>query len=343
MSQPKSEVEATHNLFTREIRPIRNWHEWLERWQAAVSLEEMLGLLHVGFNVSLDCSQWSEKIYSNIDRLIFYFMIADGWGDSSLLEIPEDRGNDYQVGRDHNGNVIHKTPSELRQLLAQKAFGVLCQNFFKAELHEGRNGFEGDWETVVCSEQLFPIIQKYFRADDRRFSSGIHIRNLPYRHHEQSHSGKLATNFLINLAKFIWRWKEHQIWLSNPDLGELEKQQRKVRARLDAAKPWTVEVLSWLGELNVLREWIMELDRPCLAKLREIAMRQKLEGHRHSVAKERKVSTLDEACYVGSKSAWFLKEYELKRREHERLTSILEEQRKIEEADRKIKKLSSGE
>lgn len=63
--------------------------------------------------------------------------------------------------------------------------------------------------------------------------------------------------------------------------------------------------------------------------------------HRHPVLNDRPVATLDEACYVGSMTAWFLEEYELRKREHNRLELILEAERQKEEADQQIKKLTA--
>ena len=72
MSQQKLEVQPVHDLFTREIRPIKDWQEWLERWQAAVTMDEMLGLLHVGFDHPV--GQYAEHTrpkYDGINRILF--------------------------------------------------------------------------------------------------------------------------------------------------------------------------------------------------------------------------------------------------------------------------------
>lgn len=327
------EKQIIHNLFTREVRPIHNWHEWLERWQSATTVEEMLGLLHTGFNVSLEHSQYGEKEYDSIDRDIFYFTIADGWADDYLLRTPLDEKKHYPFGRDEHGRTVHKSASEIRQVVALKAFDMLCLNFFRVELKEdGR----------IASARLFPIILDFFRIEQPHFGTRFEIRNLNRSNwRELSHNEQLARKFLLNLARFVWGWKEVDTrFYRGKDKEAAEKWITEMRARLDAAKPWMVEVLVNLDGFDLLREWMLELDKPCLAKLKEIALRSELSQYGHPVVKNRKVTALDEACYTGSRAAWLLKERELKMREGERLKAILAAEHQKEEANQKIQKLT---
>ena len=66
------EKVVVSGLLEREIRPLRNWCEWLGCWQIVVSVEEMFGLLHCGFNVPLRRGEYGEAEYDEIDRFIFY-------------------------------------------------------------------------------------------------------------------------------------------------------------------------------------------------------------------------------------------------------------------------------
>jgi len=338
-TQAQKDARATtHPLLSREIRPLSNWHEWLVRWQAAVSIEEMLGLLHVGFNVSIGRHEHGEQEYDDIDRLVFYFSIADGWNDHYLLEFPTD-----QEKYPHTFNSEQGSPGKLRQQLARKAFDMLCLNFFKVELLGG--GRYGDsladiWESVVVSERFFPIIQNFFRAGKRRYSDSVSIRNLSYRG-SRSHNEEHAVNFLLDLVRFIWGYKTSEpSWRSDEELKQVRKDNAVMRSRLDASKPWMVEVLVCLDKLDLLREWILDLDKPCLEKLKEIALRNRLSEYTCPVRKSRTVATLDEACYLDSKAAWFLKEHELRQREHRRLTAIRDAEQAKAKADQKIKELT---
>lgn len=341
MSTKEESVERNDlPLLLREIRPIRNWHEWLTRWQGAGGVQWMESLLHVGFTISLDQYDHMEEKYDAIDRYIFYFSIADGWwNEYHFNSLPEDKGKSYYFGQDKFGNATKIAPPGLRQHLARKAFNMLCQNLFKMELIDkfSRDKFVRNWHTEIISERLFPIIQNFFRAEGE--FGDIRIRNLP--HHELSHNEEHAVSFLLNLIKFIWKWKEPNFYSSSKsERQEREKIIKTTCNRVDAAKPWTIELLVYLNKLDLLEEWIFELDKPCLAKLKEIAFRNEISHYRHPVMKDRPVVTIDEACYLGSKTAWFLKRHELMIKQRKRFEEILKAEQALERANQKIKKLS---
>lgn len=350
MPKAKTEVPiAIHNLFSREIRPFHNWKEWLDRWQAAVCIEEMLGLLLVGFNVSLENHVYGEKKYDLIDRLIFYFTIADGWDNHYLLEVPGEEKRKYGFGCDKDGYVTEKGQSELRQVLAQKAFNTLCLNFFKANLKKcdmterEKNQSKYFWETVIFSEQLFPVIQNFFRAEKEECGNDFRIRNLSngsYRLEHQSHNEQQTLNFLLDMATFIWEWREREVYSHSSHKDDEIKWNVEMRSRVDESKPWMIELLAGFNKLGLLRKWILELDNECLAKLKEIALRNKLSRHLYPVGEDRLVATIDEACYAGSEAAWFLKEHEIKTKENNRLEKIRTAEQAIEKADRELKNLT---
>jgi hypothetical protein len=347
MNTKKDEMAVVpiHTSLTREVRPDRNFCELIERcWQTATTLGDMEGVLHRGYQVSLGKSAYGEKEYDEIDRHTFYLTIADGWEDYDLLELPTDGNKEYTVGYDSCGNVIKKSPCGLRQQLARKAFDMLCLNFFKKVelLVDGRHGkeFNKDWEGVIASERLFSIIQNFFRAEKGR-SGEVRIRNLSRRDDKRSHNEEQAVNFLVNLAKFIWGWKEYEIESWSNNKKEEKKWNVEMRSRLDASKPWMVEVLIGLGRLFILRKWMLELDKACLDKIKEIALRSEFSEYQGPVWEDRPVASLDEACYLDSGGAWFLKEHELMVREHKRLEGIYKAKKKISDASREIKELTA--
>ncbi|MDE2019333.1 MAG: hypothetical protein KGJ13_03220 [Patescibacteria group bacterium] len=329
--------ETTHPLFSREVRPMNDWAEFLERWQAAATINEMLGILHSGFTVSLGRRSWGEKEYDRIDRILFYLGVADGWADPlSALRKP---GESYETMDyyDADGGKSQKSVSDLRQVVAAKAFDMLCVNVFKkADLTGGgRHGedFNEDWEAVFTADRLFPAIQSFYRSetDPSIYRREVIIRNLVSRR-ESSHNEKFAHEFLANLAQFVWGWKEY--WAN-------DERKKEMHARLDPAKPWMTEVLIGMDRLDILRKFILILDDQCLARLRGIAFRNILSQYRNNHVKaDRKVTTLDEACYVGSRAAWFLKEHELIVREDKRLAAIREAEDRREELNQQIRELS---
>jgi hypothetical protein len=346
--QEKVKAVGFHSLLNREIRPERNWHELMENWEAAATYGDMLGILHRGFNVPMERGSFEDE-YDQVDRLIFYFMIADGWADYHLLRLPEDQGKEYCIGYDKGGSYIKKDPCELRQQVAGKAFDMLAINFFKKteESRESRciDGFNEKWEKVISSERLFLIVQHFFRIQEK-FGGRMSIRNLSHSHHDDklSHQEAQAVSFLLNLARFIWKWKEEKVksWQAEKDKDATRKRNIEMRSRLDAAKPWMIEVLAWLGRLDVLRERMLEFDKPCLNKLKEIAFRARFSQFHNHVGEDRLVVSLDEACYLGSNAAWFLKKHELMSREKRRLEGIREAKLKRVAADREIKKLTAA-
>ena len=323
-----TEGAAANPLLSHEIRPIYNWHELLELWGVTTALQVMEGLLHVGFSVSLEKVSWDEPAYSYIDRLLFYFSVADGWADHYLLKVSGEADTRYELGWDRSGNFIKKSASELRQQLARKAFDQLCLYFFNKELHpEHEAGFSGIWPGTVASEQLLPVIMNFFRVEGSVI--GRRIRNLSRR--RDSHTERVATNFLMNLAEFIWEWKA----------VTARDQYLDVRTRLDEAKPWMIDILVNLGKLDFLNKWIADLDERCLGKLREIAMGCELGHYHFPVSESRPVATLDEACLVGSKAAWLLKKRELMDNEQARLQAICTAEQRLRDAKSEVARLSS--
>jgi len=347
MSKQVKQERIFGTLRSREVRPIRNWHEFLAFWgkEETGIYDRMLGLLHVGFNVSLERGNWDEPDYDEIDRIRFYLAIADGW--TNYLTWADPR-NDvrYQAGYDEKGYPVNKTGGELRQELARKAFDILAQKFFRGlKLLDG--GSRGDelnnaWYERILSPQLFSDILNFFRSETRGESGSVVIRNISL-HREMSHNEQFVIDFLLNLAQFLWSWerKESQKCrtLKQKELWEFANKER--RSRVEMAKPWMIEVLNYIRRLDVLREWLLELNEPCLAKLKEIALRSKLSTFRHSVRENRPAVSIEEACYVDSAAGWLLKEYELKRAEQARLKEIREAEEARENADRRIRILSS--
>ncbi|MCX6786572.1 MAG: hypothetical protein NTU85_02000 [Candidatus Kaiserbacteria bacterium] len=340
--------EVIHTLLTREIRPIRNWYEWLLLWAKTETIEEMLGLLHVGFNVSLEKETPGELEYDEVDRIIFYFTMADGWADGPSLRLPNDGNKEYRTGFDLNGWVIKKRPFELRQQLAKKAFDMLCMNFFKTELRDDRAGsspeFQTEWEKIVTSKRLFPIIQKFFEVKDLPVNGMVKIRNFSERNEKRSHNEQLVVKFLLNLTEFVWEWKEDEIPWFTPDKEKerVENQNVEMHSRLNSSKPWMTEVLIGLDEIDTLARWMIKIDENCLSKLRVIAFSTELRKFKkHPVKRDRRVATLEEACFAGTPAAIFLKTRELVMREHTRLTKILKAEQVLEKASRKVEELTA--
>src|ERR1035437_271149 len=203
---------------------------------------------------------------------------------------------------------------------------MLCLNFFKPELHADQRdeNYQECWERGTVTERLFPVIMNFFRPEKEKFGDRIEIRNLTGRD-KLSHNEEQANDFLVKLCWFLWAWRGNDVkdWIKESEQAEAARQNIVMRTRVEGAKPWAIEILSHLGKLGILDK-VLELSEGCLAKLKEIAMRNELSRHYFPVEKDRQIANLEEACYMGSPAAWFLKRYELRLHEHQRLTAILE-------------------
>ena len=97
---PAAERLPFHFLFTKSLQIYENWRKWLEAWGETENVFQLISMLHDGFNVSMDMSQYGYDsngryrsdlpVYDGIDRLIFYFEVAEGWRDSNILHKPGD-------------------------------------------------------------------------------------------------------------------------------------------------------------------------------------------------------------------------------------------------------------
>ncbi len=337
-----TDAVVPRTLSGRPVRPIDSWNEWLAHWDNCKTAEEMIGLLHAGFRVSIGPPYYGAHEYDPIDRVILYLEIADGWWNSDLLRNSSDERYQeiqYDFGRDQHGNNQKRSASEMRQIVARKAFDVLCQDFFRVDLHAGRQGFAGDWRRVVASEKLFPVILNFFRATETRSSRQVEVRNLSL-YGDVAPLEKLARQFLLGLVSFIWDYKSlvEQYGGTDPSRVKAREEEERLVARLTEAKPWTIEVLSFLGELDLLWRW--ELDEPSLDKLRELALRAELSTR--LVLNSRRAKTIEEASVAGSRAAQFLILYRFDVEERKRLKAVLEAEQQKVAAERRIRELSTS-
>ncbi len=310
-------------------------------------MEERMGLLHVGFNTGFQYSPHDAKDREPdyIDRLVLYLSLSDGWRRAFSLISPQDREFRFEI-QDKDGMRVRKSIDELRQILATKAFEVLSHNLFRREPsvygdhgHERREYFDY-WERLV-NPRLLPTLIAFFRVVEKHGNFFIH--NLTSRD-EPRQNEKHAHNFLVELAKFMWRWKETVI---SKHLGEDDKKHHgtkniTIRTLIDGSMPWMVEVLYLICRLDVLDEWILELTEPCITKLTEISMRTELVTHQHAVNKSRRVCSLEEASYAGSETAWFLMRRKIKMGVKERLEVIMRAEDAQEEAAERLRELQSS-
>ncbi len=329
----KSEKIVATRLVECTPRPPQNWHQFLMRWNKYAKDDDilaMLGLLHGGRSFPFVPQGYGEVAYDEVDRDVFYLSIADGWNTEDLRDGDRDDG----FPAIYLGGVGYSYRRQLRSHVARKAFDVLCQTFFKLEGPDR----DPDLEKVrgrrgeIASERLLLALQDFFRIE-KSVGEGYHIRNLRRFPGGHTHGEEMARGFLFNLVQLVWGWEKASQMARGAAADNLPP-----RDRLEKAKPWAIDVLSILGKLDVLYEH--ELDRVSLKHIRDIAMQTRLSSFRHPVSNDRRVATLDEACYAGSQAAIFLRTYESNRAERRRLQAVLEAERRLKAAKREVENLS---
>lgn len=312
---------ANHPLFQKPIRPWSNWREWCERWQAAVSYQEMIGLLHTGFDASPD---YHDGTYDRdrAERILMYFDIADSWNDSLSLYAPGEHSgfaeNKFLFGYTESGQNILKSAAELRQLIARKAFDVLATNFF-VNTGDSESPYAVWQSRLLFSRRIFLRLQEFFQSGNRIAESHC-IRNLSASFRkDRSHTERLAIEFLTHLAKHVFTSSDDTVesWVTNRE--EVLAAQEARRELMNKAKPWLIEVMLYVGREHYLRDWFRTFDKDCLLKLKEIAFRSELLQFVHPINDTRPVQSIEEAVYSGSRAARLLLDFELYERVHTRL------------------------
>jgi len=303
-----------HILMKRDIRPIVNWLEFMDRWEKAQTYEELLGLLHKGFTIN-DSSCYS-------DRLVFYFNVADGWSDGKGLRTkPGEFKGFYQI-LDKNGETTPKDKQYLRLDLANKAFEMLCTNFFKfsenlkIHLRLCSAGARLSWwrEKIINSCLFLTILNFFFTIDE----DGAIVVSSNLKKVNDSYNGKFILEFIIAFTTILFEWEKRDFSClkgeSDSYMRQVEEYVSVTNDRVNLAKPLMIQILCSLNEINFLKKLVPKFDQSCIDKLTEIALKSKLNPLNHFVKKERKVRTIDEACYVGSTAAWLVKEFLLYKR-----------------------------
>lgn len=300
-----NEAVEGKSIFPPKIRIEASWDEFLGNCRKAETYGERLGLLHRGFDVPTHSRE------EEIAKLSFYFFEAENWRNSFLHENTTDNGGmTYIAGYDEDGIAIKKSPADLRREIAKKAFDMLSLNLFKKIALKGI----GHYHVVLFSEKLFPVIQSFFRIDE-----GGTIHNLRYSKSNRSHNENLAVDFLVAMAKVIWSEENEDAQFNQ------------------IAKPWAIEILTALNQLEVLHPWLFSLDKATLEKLQEIALRSRLEKYSAPVTEDRLVNSVEEAFFLDSPAARFLIEYRIKKEVRKKLRKVFSAEQAIKGLQKRIK------
>ncbi len=255
------EVREWHPLCQKEINFSLTWQEWKKCFEEARKAYEILGLLHYGFDVDVrDENEYRE-------RIIYYLEMAYGYDSLSLFSsIGERRDENFR-------NIFGRcTSEEAKKKIAQKAWAMLCQRFFKnTEKSETSN--PSWWWLVRNDSQILDKILWFFSEKD----------NIPRRNRTDEHNNRIALDFLYTLAKYAWSRHSGRHHYGEKPLPHFVKN-----------RPKFIRILSHLGKLYFLVDnWEM-VTKSDLIALKELALYE--DGKKGG---KKKYKTISEAA-IGS-------------------------------------------
>lgn len=277
----------------------------MKKWHKAKTSEELIGLLHCGFDVVDE----EEK-----KRLIsFYLKVAAGYRSKEHLAslLPEAKAKEFD-GTRHLSDTPYITK---RWMVAQKAWKMLCDKLFKNTDKE----HSPSWLRFVCNAKVFADLLWFFRAPE--WSSGE--TNLPHWRGDENHQDTVARIFLKHFIRLVWRGCE-----SYPDYFErywtyLDREAflEETSVMFRDARPSTIDLLVYLNWENLLlsndfRGPIEGLDPACWQRIKEFALR-KNRGIRGEPC-----PTVENALVEGSTMAGVLILLEARHKETIRLKEI---------------------
>ena len=303
---------AIHPLLVGTRSTIGSWDAWRKRWDEAATLEERLGLLHVGFSTELG---------SLYDRLAFYLDVANGHdslmsGPFGVMNFHERRT--YGAGGTNGGTFgWEKSLAEILKTIAKKAFSEVSKRYFVLGDYPHGAFQKAEWLT---SAQIVDKLLWFVQADEEG-----RVRNLD----RESHATMIARKFFFELCKLAfedWREDSHKRQGCLPQISKL-------------LVPRRAELIPVLGEVGDVR-WLLRpevvdlLDEACISALSKLALNNKgiFPGERD----RRAPTTIPEAAYLGSPSAHVLLMQEVVLKEKERLQKRADLLRQREEADKAL-------
>lgn len=310
-------TQEVHPLLRGEISYIKDWTEWKELWESTKYAELRHSLLHFGFGVS--CS-WAQD---EIERVCMYLEIADRYGSS--WEFQKGERTEFSRRTAFGGTVWH--PEELRRILAEKAFHVLCQNFFKNT--ESFVYRAPSWVQLATDPLVLEKLFWYFRLDEYG-----RVHNLP--NSDDDHHIEIAREFAYSLCTFLWFCE---------DIVDGRYYGDTVYSGVKRTPPGTrlniITLLFGLRRLNVLLDEKYELDDSCMKRLEELALGYDLfmPNIDSYGDKLRKPTTIQEALLGKSKVAEILLILRAKQTEKKRLDEIRALNMQRRELDRQIQSL----
>lgn len=294
----------THPLLQKEFRGIRDWKTWKRVWEEAAFTDQLIGLLHVAFDVEA----YGAEYY---DRLTFLLRVADGHATPSFewersVARAKAPGFDWDTARRR---------IETAKPIVEKAYKVLCDRYFKHRC--GEDGRDASSPLGDLSLEWFQALLWFFHDYDRWQGLWDRGRNLPKE--GGGHHDGVTRRYVSCLIRECWEY-DRRPGDEHVSLDE------GVKAAISEAGPKFVALLHDLGELHVLYSGKRKVDEPMIEALRRIAFTDRDGKQVHRSAEEA----------VGSYAGRSLLILEAKMRNDERLRRIAEAERRRREAERDL-------
>jgi len=321
METQQGNGKAANPLRAKKIDYIANWAEWKELWEKESRTDFLHSLLHFGFGI--DGASFEEAI----ERICLYLDIADGCFDFHTFNTFEGIYGPVLSAPSRFSNVTDAQARDLRRILSQKAFQMLCQNFFKNTTEKHHYPYPS-WLRLAVVPQIFSKILWFFRLDEYG-----RIFNLSSA---TGHNVEVAEEFIRQFCLIAWECNEEEALRAglSDSLKEIFRQ----------ARPSMIEILSGLGKLDLLLkdDRYRTIDKKCEAKLENLSLAfdrwlPNLDGSNS----HRKPKTIEEACFGKSQAAQVLILLRIMRKQdaHFKKLRYFEEQRR--NAEKEIKSRTS--
>lgn len=301
--------KGNHPLMKWRPECIGSVRQWLEEWNQATLAERMRELLFVGFNVS------SRSTEEQVNRLKHYLAVAeDHTGNAWIFSVAPIDDHEYHCNTVFGRKKMH----ELRPIIAQKAFEMLCLKFFKNESQSEHD--RPSWIFLMSREEVLKSILYFFRLESRNSRSFVNLSHS--MHWKNDHRTQIAVDFLCEFISSAWPVDESHARVSEWwDSNSLDMFRNYY--------PNFVDILHGLGRLRLLLERYANVDKTSLARLKELA----LAGGEYK--------TIEEAIFNGSQAATVFHLLEVIKKEGRRQEEIQQAKQLATEATRKLKQLNA--
>lgn len=304
----ETEAEWVHPLNRVTLSSsLTNWGEWERSWdeemeRVAPRTENLLGSLHLIFAIPGGYSKAVLHLLEIADGYYVNFTLREG---DPVIYFPKEN---------------RKIGWNVRHVIAEKAWKLLCDNFFKNRAE--KSWHTPSWTRTVADKEVFNRLLWFFDPQKR-------CLNIPYRNNRDRYD-ETALQFLREFVIFAWYFRTFDDrWGPHEEDEVIQKMFREARPKL-------VEILDAIHGLDFLLNGeglIKENEYPerlinaaVIAKLEELA----LENH----------ETVKEAAWAGSYAAQTLLVLHSNMKEQKRQKHITEAEQQAEEARHKLAKLS---